>query len=246
MALKDVVLEIGTEEIPSRFIPAMLETLKTLATEDLGQARIPVREILVYATPRRLVLFLHGVAERQDDLVATFRGPAWSSAFDAVGTPTRAAEGFAKSKGISVGDLREIDVDGVRYAVAEVREAGRPVVSILPTFLPALIGKLVFPKNMYWSDPAIRFARPIRWIVALHGDEVIPFEYGDVKSGRVSSGHRFMGDKHVEIANTGEYMDKLYDNYVILDSEKRRQKLLAGIASLERESNGVVELDPDS
>ncbi len=245
MSRRDIVLEIGTEELPSRFIPPMLETLKTLAEEDFNQARIPFREALVYATPRRLVLFMHGVAELQDDLVATFRGPAWSSAFDAAGNPTRAAEGFAKSKGISVGDLSEIDVEGVRYAAAEVREKGKATAGILPVLLPSLIGKLVFPKNMYWSDLAVRFARPIRWIVALYGNEVVPFVHGDVTSGRTSVGHRFMGSRCVEIANTGEYMEKLFDNYVILDSEKRKQKLLAGIAALEREHNGVVELDPE-
>lgn len=245
MSTVDVLLEIGTEEIPSRFLSPMLETLRAQATEDFARLRIPFREIRVYATPRRLALFVHGVAEQQEDLVATFKGPAWTSAFDATGNSTRAAEGFAKSKGLTVGDLKDMEVDGVRYVAAEVREKGRPVRSILPEVLPAIIGKLVFPKNMYWASSAVRFARPIRWIVALAGSDVIPFVYGDVESGRASSGHRFMGNKHIEIADTGEYMEKLYDNYVILDQEKRRQKLLAGIAALEREHNGVVELDPE-
>ena len=245
MSLKDVLLEIGTEEIPSRFIPPILETLKNLAVEDLIHLRIPFKDVLTYATPRRLVLMVHGVAEHQEDLVATFKGPAWNSAFDAMGNSTRAADGFAKSKGVVVDALKQIDVDGVRYVAAEVREEGKPTLSILPVFLPSLIGKLVFPKNMYWDDPTVRFARPIRWIVALADQEVIPFVYGNVESGRISSGHRFMGNKNIEIASTGGYLDKLYDNYVILDQEKRRQKLLAGIASLEREHGGIVELDPD-
>ena len=245
MSVVDVVLEIGTEEIPSRFIAPMLETFKSLAEEDLSQLRIPVQEAQVYATPRRLVLFLNDLAERQEDLVATFKGPPWTAAFDSSGNATRAAEGFAKSKGVSLDALSEMDVEGVRYVAAEVREAGKPTIGLLPSFFTNLIGKLVFPKNMYWRSPSIRFARPIRWILALAGSEVVPFVYGDVESGRTTSGHRFMGDKTVTIENTKEYMDKLYDNYVILDQEKRRQKLLAGIASLEREHNGVVELDPD-
>jgi glycyl-tRNA synthetase beta chain len=133
----------------------------------------------------------------------------------------------------------------VRYVTAEVRETGKYTLSLLPDFLKDLIGKLVFPKNMYWNDPMVRFARPIRWIVALAGGEVVPFTYGGVQSGRISSGHRFMGNKNVEIKNTDEFLGKLYDNYVILDQEKRKQKLLAGIASLEHEHNGVVELDPE-
>ncbi|MDR2136716.1 MAG: glycine--tRNA ligase subunit beta [Synergistaceae bacterium] len=241
----DVVLEIGTEEIPSRFITPMLEILKTLAAEDLKQLRIACKDVRVYATPRRLVLCLHGLAERQEDLVAAYKGPPWASTFDASGNATRAAEGFAKSKGVAIDDLKEVDVDGTAYAVAEVREAGGLTKSFLPGFLSGLIGKLVFPKNMFWRDPAIRFARPIRWIVALAGDEVVPFAYGDVQSGRTSSGHRFMGNKQIQIKNTDEFLGKLYDNYVILDQEKRKQKLLAGIASLEREYEGIVELDPE-
>ncbi|MDR1874544.1 MAG: glycine--tRNA ligase subunit beta [Synergistaceae bacterium] len=243
--LGDVLLEIGTEEIPSRFLPPMLETLRKQAAGHFGRLRIPFREILVYATPRRLALMVHGVAGKQEDLVETYRGPAWNVAFDPTGNATRAAEGFAKSKKVDVDSLKEIDVDGVRYVAAEVREEGKPVLSILPELLPAIIEELVFPKNMYWSDPSLRFARPIRWIVALAGAEVIPFSCGDIQSGRISSGHRFMGNKEVKIPDVASYMDRLYDNNVILDQEKRRQKLLTGIAALEREHNGVVELDPE-
>jgi glycyl-tRNA synthetase beta chain len=245
MSANDLVLEIGTEEIPSRFIPSMMETIKNIAEDDLSQLRVSSNGINVYATPRRLALFVQGLAEKQEDLVATFKGPVWESAFDASGNPTRAADGFAKSKGVTVEKLKAIDVDGVRYIAAEIREEGKPVASMLPSFLPNLIGKLVFPKNMFWSDPAVRFARPIRWIVALFGEEVVPFVYGNVKSGRISSGHRFMGEKNIKIKSTDEYLDRLYDNYVILDQEKRRQKLLTGLASLENEHDGVVELDPD-
>jgi len=243
MSTSDLVLEIGTEEIPSRFISPVLESMKALAVEDLSQLRVSSSGISVYATPRRLVLFVHGLADKQEDLVAMFKGPAMASAFDGSGNPTRAAEGFAKSKGTSVDQLEEIDVDGARYVAAKVCEEGKPTVALMQSFLPSLIAKLSFPKSMYWSNPSIRFARPIRWIVALYGEEVIPFTYGNVKSGRVSSGHRFLGNKNIEIRNTSEFLDKLYDNYVILDQEKRRQKLLAGVASLENERSGTVELD---
>ncbi|MCL2009469.1 MAG: glycine--tRNA ligase subunit beta [Synergistaceae bacterium] len=241
----DLVLEIGTEEIPSRFIPPIMETIKTIATEGLSQLRVLSGDVSVYATPRRLVLFVHGLDEKQEDLVATFKGPSWESAFDSLGSPTRAAEGFAKSKGVTVDDLKGIDVDGARYIAAEVREAGKSTADLLRDFLPNLIDKLVFPKNMYWSDPAVRFARPIRWITALFGEEIVPFTYGGVESGRISKGHRFMGEKNVKIKSACEFMDRLYDNYVILDQEKRKQKLLAGIASLENEHGGVAELDQE-
>ena len=245
MKNNDLILEIGTEEIPSRFIPSILESIKAIATEDLSQLRVSSSDVRVYATPRRLVLFVHNLAGKQEDLVATFKGPTWESSFDSLGNPTRAAVGFAKSKGITVDDLKGIDIDGVRYIAAEVREEGKPTIDLLQAFLPNLINKLTFPKNMYWSNPAIRFARPIRWILALLGDEVVRFTYGDVQSGRMTCGHRFLGEKHIVIKDTGEFLDRLYDNYVIVDQEKRRQKLLAGIASLENEHGDVVELDPE-
>ncbi|MDR2527424.1 MAG: glycine--tRNA ligase subunit beta [Synergistaceae bacterium] len=244
MSAKDLLLEIGTEEIPSRFIPPVLVTLKELAEEGLKQLRLSFVGVRVYATPRRLALFVDGLADRQEDMVAAYKGPPWTSAFDSEGRATRAAEGFAKSKGVSVNDLKNVDVDGAHYAVAEVRDEGKAVGELLPGFLPSLFGKLVFPKNMYWRDPRVRFARPIRWIVALRGVELVRFTYGGVESGRVSSGHRFMGDKHVKIASADEFLDQLYDNYVVLDQDKRKQKILAGITSLEHESSGVVELDP--
>ncbi|MDR1741402.1 MAG: glycine--tRNA ligase subunit beta [Synergistaceae bacterium] len=242
---RDLVLEIGTEEIPSRFIPPAIETLSALADSEFVKARVSFEAASVYATPRRLALCMDGVSEKQDDLVATIKGPSMASAFTPEGQPTRAAEGFAKSRGVSVADLKEIDVDGVKYAAAEVRERGVQTVTLLPGLFVGMIGKLVFPKNMYWSDPSVRFARPIRWITALFGDEVVPFEYGGVTSGRVSSGHRFMGKKRVEIRSASDFLPRLYDNQVLLDQGKRRQNLLAGIAALENEIDGTVERDPE-
>lgn len=243
--LRDLVLEIGTEEIPSRFLPPMLQTFKDIAKEEFTNSRLSFKEVQTYATPRRLVLFVNGIAPAQEDHVTVFKGPAWASAFDSEGNATRAAEGFAKGRGVSIDALREMEVEGVRYVSAEVREEGKGTDLILPELLPAIINKLVFPKNMYWRNPSIRFARPIRWILALWGKDVVSFDYGDVQSGRLTSGHRFLGDKQIEISDVGEFFNKLYDNYVILDQEKRKQKLLAGIAALERECGGIVELDPE-
>ncbi|GHS97767.1 glycine--tRNA ligase beta subunit [Synergistales bacterium] len=243
--VRSLVLEIGTEEIPSRFIPPILSALTTIAADELRQLRIPFKETQVFATPRRVALFVYGVSEKQDDLVATFKGPSLLSAYDNQGNATRAAAGFAKSRGVSVESLKEIDENGTKYVAAEVREDGKAVAELLPTVLPLIISRLAFPKNMYWDDPAVRFARPIRWLVALFGSDVVPFTYGGVTSGRVSSGHRFMGNRHVEIPSADRFMEKLYDNSVILDQEKRRQNLLAGIANLEHEVSGVVELDPE-
>lgn len=245
MVLKNILLEIGTEEIPSRFLPDTLEFLEKTARDDLAAARVGFKSLAAFATPRRIALIVRDADERQTDLVNTFKGPAWNAAFDVNGNPTRAAHGFAKSRGVSIEQLTPMEVDGVRYACAQVSEPGGRTLDILPELLPGLIRKLVFPKNMYWDDPTVRFARPIRWILAMADREVIPFEYGGIRSGNDTVGHRFMGARHIAITDAADFMDKLYDNYVILDQDKRRQKMLAGIASLEKDMDGSAELDPE-
>lgn len=245
MVIKNILLEIGTEEIPSRFLPDILKTLEKNAREDLEGARINFKTLSAYGAPRRIALIIRDADERQADLVSAFKGPAWSAAFDASGYPTRAAHGFAKSRGVSVEQLAPKEIDGVSYVYAEISEEGGKILDILPELLPSLIRKLVFPKNMFWNESGVRFARPIRWIVAMADKAVVPFQYGGVTSGQVTSGHRFLGARSIPLADAGDFMDKLYDNYVVLDQEKRQQKMLASIASLEKDLGGEAELDPE-
>lgn len=240
---KDLVFEIGTEEIPARFMTDALAALKAAAADELEKERIRVRRVDTYGTPRRLVLFLRDVPDRQDDLCEEFKGPAWKNCFDVNGYPTRAAEGFAKSRGVDVSDLIRKPSGNVDYAFAQKSASGLPVEEVLPALLTRVAGKLVFPKNMFWSDPTVRFARPIRWILCLLGDKVIPVELSGVKSGRVTRGHRFMGCSAVEVPDAASYLSVLYDQSVIVDQEKRREKMLAAIASIERELGGTVELE---
>ncbi|MBR1673024.1 MAG: glycine--tRNA ligase subunit beta [Fretibacterium sp.] len=245
MALKNVLLEIGTEEIPSRFIPDALALLKKNAGAALEASRIAFQEVRVYATPRRLVMIAVNVDEVQSAVVELLKGPPLASAYDAGGNPTRAALGFARGKGVPVDALREMEVGGVRYIAAEVRQESRKTVEVLPDLLRGLIEGLTFPKSMYWGKSGVRFARPIRWIVALADDQVIPFTYGDVASGRITSGHRFMGRKAIEVGNAADFMELLYDNKVILDQEKRLQKMKSAIANLKRDFPGNLEVEMD-
>lgn len=247
MALRNVILEIGTEEIPSRFLPEALDSLERLARSALSANRLGFKDVRTYATPRRLVLSVRELDETQNSSTEVLKGPPLSSAYDSEGNPTRAALGFAKSKGVDVNALCELEVDGVRYVAAEVHEESRRTLDVLPDLLRGLVEGLSFPKSMYWSDPGVRFARPIRWILALADDAVVPFEYGDVRSGRTTSGHRFMGQKVIEVKNAGEFLERLYDNNVILDQEKRRQKLEAAISLLKQDFEGdlEVEMDPE-
>ncbi|MBQ9564831.1 MAG: glycine--tRNA ligase subunit beta [Synergistaceae bacterium] len=246
MSLKNVLLEIGTEEIPSRFIPDALNALKESAEKALGEARIVFKEVRTYATPRRLVLMASEVDETQQAAVELLKGPPLASAYDEQGNPTRAALGFARGKGVPVDALTEMEVGGVRYVAAEVRQESRASLDVLPDLLRGLIEGLTFPKSMYWNPSGVRFARPIRWIVALADDKVIPFSYAGVASGRTTTGHRFMGRKAIEVKNAADFMELLYDNKVILDQEKRLQKMKSAISNLKREFDGdfEVEMDP--
>lgn len=245
MSVKDFLLEIGTEEIPASYMQWVLPEISRLAGEALEKARLGHGGVSAKGTPRRTVLFVRDLEDRQQDLTEEYKGPAWNRAFDASGNPTKAAAGFARSKGVSVDDLQMRSVDGVDYAFAMVREEGRPTSEVLPGLLPGIIGRIVFPKNMYWKDPSVRFARPIRWLLSLWGDEVVPFSYGGLESGRLSRGHRFMGAKSVEVSDAPAYLDRLYDQYVVVDPDKRREMMLTRIAAIEKDLQGHVELDPD-
>lgn len=245
MSARDFLLEIGTEEIPAGYMQWVLPEIRKVAEDTLNRARLGHGGVSSMGTPRRIVLFVRNLEEHQKDLTEEFKGPAWNRAFDSSGNPTKAAVGFARSKGVTVDDLQMRSIDGVEYAFAMVRAEGRPTIEVLPGLLPDMIAKLVFPKNMYWKDTSIRFARPIRWFLSLWGDEVVPFSYGDLESGRVTRGHRFMGARSLEIPHASEYLDRLYDQYVIVDPDKRREMMLTRIAAIEKDLQGKIELAPD-
>ena len=242
---RDFLLEIGTEEIPARFMTWALEESRRLFSDALVEAHIDHEEVLTYGTPRRLAIFARSMSAKQEDRVEQYRGPLWSQAFDATGNPTKAAMGFARSKGVPIDDLKSTFVNGQEYVLAEVRHEGKETVSILPDLCLGVLRRLVFPKNMFWEDPAIRYARPIRWIVSLWGDSILPFRFGNIESGRMTRGHRFMGDRNLEIPSPKEYMDILFANFVIVDPVKRREKMLSAISAIEKEVGGKAELDPD-
>lgn len=245
MDTNNLVLEIGTEEIPSRFMAKALEDLVLAGEAEFKDSRIEHGAIKAYGTPRRLVLSVKALSDRQSDLMESFKGPAWSNAFDGSGNPTRAAQGFAKSKGIEVNDLEKREVDGVPYVFAVVSEKGAPSSELLPDIMCRIINRLSFPKSMYWKKNTVRFARPIRWILCLLGSKVVPFELNGIPSGNITRGHRFMGASSIVVDKESSYMERLYDNYVIVDQEKRKEKMLSSITVLEKEIGGSIDRDPD-
>ena len=241
MDTKTLLLEIGTEEIPAHAMPAILDQLKTLAAKALKDSRIEFGDVQTLGTPRRLALLVENVADRQADVEDEKRGASAKIAFDADGKPTKAAIGFAKKNNVAPEDL--IVRDGYIYAV--IREQGKSSAEIFATLLPKIICDLSFPNNMRWGSLDFKFIRPLRWIVALFGDEIIPFEVANVTSGRTSRGHRFLSTGDFEIPTADNYVDACEKNFVVVDQNKRRELITAQINEVAASKNGVAEITDD-
>jgi glycyl-tRNA synthetase len=238
----DLLFEIGVEELPAGDVDHALEQLIQVSQTLLDNLRLSHGEVKAMATPRRLVIYAQNVAPRQTDVERVERGPGADRAFDAAGNPTKAAEGFARGKGVSVSDLRIEDMDGGRYVTALVREQGKPAPVVLAEALPKVIANLSFSKAMRWNSSGVAFSRPIRWIVALFGDTVIPFNYAGVNSGKVTHGLRPYGSPEIEVT-TSSYFDALTNQGIILDREERRAAILQQITALAEEIQGYIPED---
>lgn len=269
--MEKLLFEIGTEEIPAKFMPGILKQLKELAAAKMQELRIPFEDITVYGTPRRMAFIAGGVAETQADVVVEAKGPSVKIAYVS-GAPSKAAQGFARGQGVDVKDL--VVRDNYVYAVKHL--AGQPVVELLSGLLMDILTSLSFPKTMRWADYEFRFVRPIRWMVALFGDQIIPVEICGVKSGKFSMGHRFMqqslkaaaesqgllsaalskvGNKvysalagvkgAVEIPSAGDYKKVMYDNFVMVDQDERRALILQQIKDLAAQNGGEAEINAD-
>lgn len=240
---QDLLLEIGTEEIPARFIPGALAGLKALAGERLHQARLEHGEIRTWGTPRRLALWAKEVASFQKDQEEKIIGPPRSSAFDAEGNPTPVAFGFAKAKGVRVEDLELLETAKGVYIGLVRRNKGLPALAVLSELLPQLIRDLPFPKFMRWGASPFRFVRPIHWITALWGEQVIPFSLEGIVSGNLTFGHRFMDPRPLPIKEPAEYLPKLKEAQVIVDQEERRGMLVKAVEEVARKCGGMIMPD---
>jgi len=198
----------------------------------------------VMGTPRRLVVLVEGLAPRQRPVEKVMKGPPARVAFDAAGRPTKAAEGFARKQGVSVDALEVREVGGGEYVVAIRREEGQPAAEVLTTLLPELIANLRFKKSMRWNESGIAFSRPIRWLVALLGDAVVPFEYAGVRSNRVSRGARPEGSPKFEIARAEDYLPLLTQHHIVADPEERRAHIAGHAAELAQSVGGCIPDDP--
>ena len=242
----ELLLEIGTEEIPAGYLEKGLAQLKRLAHALLEENRIEMAGgLYAYGTPRRLVLIGKAIAEIQEDLVQEMTGPPKSVAYDEQGKPTKAAIGFAKKQGVSVNELECIETPKGEYLYVKRKIPGRPTKDILADALPKLIADIPWPKSMRWGDTGFPFVRPIHWVLALINGEVIPFEVADVRSGNTTRGHRFMAPETREVFGVGDYLQTMMDSFVLID-QKEREQVVEKLAKESAETVGGIPVqDPD-
>lgn len=238
---KTLLLEIGTEEVPAHVMPGILSQLKENAAKTFEELRIEYKNIKTLGTPRRSALLVEGLAEQQADLSKENRGPAVNIAFDADGKPTKAAQGFARGQGVKPEEL--VTKDGYVYAM--VHEKGGQTVDLLGETLKGLVDGLNFPNNMHWADLDYKFIRPLRWLVALYGQDVIDFEVANVKSGRTSRGHRFLSEGDFEIANADDYVEACRKASIIVDQNERCEMIRQQIAEVAAANGGQAEVNED-
>ena len=236
---RTLLLEIGTEEIPAYAMPGIIAQLKENAEKTFTALRLTYNEVKTMGTPRRIALIVNGLAEKQADLSKENRGPAVNIAFDEAGNPTKAAQGFARGQGVEAKDL--VTKDGYVYAM--IHEAGGKTVDLLSDTLKGLVDGLTFPNNMHWGDLDYKFIRPLRWLVGLYGDEVIDFETANVKSGRISRGHRFLSQGDFEIKSADDYEKNCEEQFVIVDHNRRRDMIRNQIVELAESKGGKAQIE---
>ncbi len=242
---EDLLFELGVEEIPATVVLPALEQMEAAIKAGLERVRLAHGEMTVYGTPRRLAIIVREVQTRQDDANVEYKGPAVAQAFDAEGKPTKAAEGFARAKGIAVEDLEKVETEKGTFLYARVVEPGKDAVEVLPAVLEVVTTGLTFPKTMRWGDGDFRFCRPLRWIVALLGGEVVGVKVAGIEAGRVTRGHRVFGKRVIELASPAEYIEKLRENFVVADHRERKQQIIEGAKEAAAEVGGVPRLHED-
>ncbi len=223
MSAKEFFLEIGTEEIPAGFVARAMAEMEAMIGKELTALRLTFSSIKTVATPRRLAMVVKGIPAVQPDAEITATGPSRKAAYDANGNPTKAAEGFARGQGVDVSQLQIVSTDKGEYLAVTKCESGRPTHELLSAILPGLIAGIPFKKSMRWGDQDVRFARPIHWIVALFDGVVVPFGFGNVESGTISRGHRFMANTTFPVRDFDHYLEECERHFVIVDPERRKE-----------------------
>ncbi|GAA2100799.1 glycine--tRNA ligase [Actinomadura alba] len=240
-----LAFEIGVEELPPAEVARAAGYVRDALAEGLAATRLRHGEIDVVASPRRMVALVEDIAPREDDSEEVVRGPRLSAAYDAEGRPTKAAQGFARSRGVDVADLRPITWRGGEYAGYVEQVPGRPASEVLAALLPGVVTGLRAEKNMRWNAPGLSYSRPIRWILALLGDEVVPFSVGGMTAGRFTTVHRTAAEPRVEVASAGRHLDTLRAHGIEPDAARRRERIVATAAELARGVGGGIDAEAE-
>lgn len=242
--MRDLLLEIGLEELPAQYVLRSEKQLAERVDAFLKEARVDFGSIEVYSTPRRLAVIVRDVAETQQDLTETLRGPAKKIAQDAEGNWSKAAQGFARGRGLTVEDLYFAEEKGVEYVFAERHEKGQETLSLL-NGLEDVVRSLTFPKNMKWGTSSLRYMRPIRWLIALFGQDIIDFTIEGVNTNNVTRGHRFLSKGDVVISSPAEYVQTLESAFVMANYEMRKAEIERQIQELATKQGWTIPLDAD-
>ena len=236
-----VLLEIGLEEMPAKYVRSSSIQLKEKMAAFLEANRIGFDAIEMYATPRRLAVIASGVSDKQADLAEVIKGPAKKIALQADGTWSKAALGFVRGQGLTPEDIFFDELNGVEYVFVKKETNGKASSEVLKE-LNTVVESLTFPVSMHWGNHHFKYIRPIHWIVALADAEIIPFQVLDVVSGRTTRGHRFLGED-VTLSHAGEYVEKLAEQHVIADQDKRKNMIRAQFQQIEAENGWIIPND---
>ena len=239
---KDLLFEIGVEEIPASYIPPAINQLAEALEKELHAGRLSFASLRTFATPRRLAVIVSQVADRQEDVEKDVVGPSARAAFAEDGTPTKAAIGFARSKGVDVADLEVRDTGGGDYVHVHIVDQGRPSDEVLPEMLRAALDSLSFPKTMQWGT-GDRFARPVRWLVAMLGGISLEMEFAGVRALPGTWGHRHWSPGPHPLTGAGDYLNVLKDNHVIADAAERRSAIITAAEMGAKECGGSLVRD---
>ncbi|WP_226667369.1 glycine--tRNA ligase subunit beta [Metabacillus litoralis] len=243
MSKQDLLIEIGLEELPAQYVTPSMNQLEEKMTKWLEEKKLSYGEVKSFSTPRRLAIQVKGVAEKQPDIEEEAKGPAKKIALDSEGNWSKAAIGFTKGQGASVEDIYFKEINGVEYAHIQKFIKGQESKLLLTEVKQLIIG-LTFPKNMRWGSNDLRYIRPIKWILALFGNEVIPFEIAGTETGTYTYGHRFLGNK-VEVASSSLYEATLLEQFVLADPVKRKEAIISQLSELETEQNWIIPIDEE-
>lgn len=240
-----LLLEIGVEELPSRFGQTTLDQIENNLSKLLKEERVNFDNIDKYATPRRLTFVIKNLADKASDLEEEVKGPAKKIAVDEEGNFTKPALGFMKSKGLDPENVYFKQVGNAEYLFGTIKQSGKETAEILKNIIPTAIKNVTFPKAMRWGGKNMRFARPIRWMVALLNDNVLDVNLEGIKASNVTKGHRFLGEREFEVNSVEDYFEKLEKNYIILDQHKRKAMIKEQAIEVANSLGGEVELDDD-